>query len=416
MSKLIVCGPSVIDGEIFVCGAKNSALPSLAATILTEETVYLHNCPYIRDVRKTFEIIECLGGKVSHDGNTACVNCKGVCSGNIPNVLMREMRSSIIFIGALISRVGKVRFSCPGGCELGPRPIDLHINSLRQLGVYFEYENDAITAYCNGLKGADIVLEYPSVGATENIILAAACANGRTTITGAAKEPEIVDLQNLLNAMGAKISGAGTDFVEVEGVSSLCGTHHAIIGDRIEAATYLAAAAMTTGHIVLKGCNCSHLEPILSVLENGGAEISLSNDKIELLQKNRPVAPSKIITRPYPDFPTDALAIFVAYSAVAEGNCELYETVFQNRFEHVGQLLRFGANIRAKSKYAWVGNADRLNPADVYATDLRGGAAMTLMALCAWGESSISNFELVERGYEDMSLKLNSLGSKTERK
>ena len=402
MCKLIVEGGVPLLGEIRVQGAKNAVLPILAATVMAGEKCVLHNCPRLRDVEKTDLVLKRLGCSVERYGNTVIVDPDGFCSCEICDDLMREMRSSIIFLGAIISRCGEARVSMPGGCPIGLRPIDLHLKALKELGVNIREEHGYIICTANKLVGADIHLDFPSVGATENIMLAAVCAEGTTTILNAAREPEIVDLANFLNAMGAKISGAGSSFITIKGVKSLKGTEYTVMPDRIVAATYLSAAASTHGEIFLRGADASGMGAMIHALREMGAKVSVHKDTIHLKAKNRLKNLPILRTMPYPGFPTDIQSPFMAMAATAEGTGMFVENIFENRFRHVDELVRMGADIKVEGRSAVVKGVDTLYGSKVVARELRGGAALVIAALSAQGESEISGVEFIDRGYEDI--------------
>lgn len=410
MSRFIIQGPAKIDGEIEMQGAKNSVLALLSATLLTDEEVILNNCPDISDVAVASEILQNIGCKVTYKDKRISVNAANLNNYIIPDKLMRKMRSSVIFLGAMIARSHHAVISCPGGCELGPRPIDLHISSLAKMGVEFREENGEIIASAASLHGAEIHLDFPSVGATENTILAAVLAQGTTRIYNAAREPEIVDLQKLLLKMGAKVQGAGTSTITVEGVKALYGTEYRIMPDRIVTATYLTMAAITGGKIKINSVNPEDIIAVTDVLKNSGAEITLSKNTVRLEGCKKHKAMGTVRTLPYPGFPTDALAMLMAYAATAEGLTLFVENIFQNRFKQAGELVRMGAKIKCEGRVALVEGVKRLSSANLVATDLRGGASLATAALKAEGMTVINNAELIERGYDDMPSVLSALG------
>ncbi|MDP4152651.1 MAG: UDP-N-acetylglucosamine 1-carboxyvinyltransferase [Bacillota bacterium] len=413
MSKLIINGPNVVTGEIAVQGAKNSVLPILAATLLANEVSVIKNCPDISDVSATVEILLHLGCKVTRRGSGEIEIDPSSASGvDIPYNLMRGMRSSVIMLGPILARMGRAKVSYPGGCELGPRPIDLHISSFQKLGVKFAEEYGFIYSVCDKMIGTEINLTFPSVGATENIMLLASKVPGQTVIHNAAREPEIEDLQSFLNSMGANITGAGDNTIYIEGVETLHGAEHSIIPDRIAAATYMIAAAITGGKLIIKSVRPRDLNSVISLLEESGAQIRTDENRI-LIDRKRPIQPIRMVrTMPYPGFPTDALAPLMAYSTVASGNSMYVETIFQNRYKHAEELMRMGANIKVEGRVALVQGVPRLTGANVVATDLRGGVALVLAALAANGETTIDNSELIDRGYENIETNLQSLGCK----
>lgn len=416
MAVLTIEGGKRLSGEVEIHGAKNSALPILAATFLCNEKCTLQNCPALSDVDASIKILKHLGCKVVREGDqieidpTAAHNC------TIPDELMREMRSSIVFLGALIAKCGKARISYPGGCELGPRPVDLHILSLQKLGALIDERFGSIRCRRVGrLCGNTINLPLPSVGTTENIILASVTARGITKIHNAAREPEIIDLAGFLNACGAKISGAGDSVITIEGVEKLGGCTHRIISDRIEAATYMAAAAATGGEVLLKRVQPDYVEPVFYAFREAGCELEIGADTILLRAPARLNRVKLIRTQVYPGFPTDTQAPMMAMATVARGTTMFIETIFQNRYRHVDELCRFGANIKVEERVAIVEGVDSLYAAEAQATDLRGGAALVIAALAAHGESRIGNIRHIDRGYADLETDLQALGAHIKR-
>lgn len=406
MSKLVVCGGTPLLGEIRVQGAKNSVLPILAATVIARDKCVLHNCPRLLDVDKTDLVLERLGCSVERHGNTVIVDPDGFCSCEICDDLMRAMRSSIIFLGAIITRCGEARVSMPGGCPIGLRPIDLHLKALKELGVEIREEHGYIICKAKKIQGTDIHLDFPSVGATENIMLAAVCAEGRTTILNAAREPEIADLAAFLNAMGAKITGAGSSFISIKGVKKLSGAEYTIMPDRIVAATYLAAAAATDGEVFLTDADPSSMGAMIHVLREMGARISTGAGTIHLKSRGRLKNIHILRTMPYPGFPTDIQSPFMAMSATAEGTVVYVENIFENRFRHVDELVRMGADIKVEGRSAVVSGVKELYGTRLVARELRGGAALVVAALSADGISEISGVEYIDRGYEEIENRL----------
>lgn len=417
MSELVIEGGRRLIGEVEVQGAKNSVLPILASTIMCSGDCIIHNCPKLSDVEVTVEILKYLGCKVTCIDNTIIVNSESVCKSDIPDYLMRRMRSSIIFLGALVSKNGSARISLPGGCELGPRPIDLHIDALKQMGLRIDEGHGFMDCETVGkLLGSNIVLSFPSVGATENIILAAVLANGTTTITNAAREPEICDLANYLNKCGAKISGIGESTLVIEGVKKLNGTEHKVISDRIVAVTYMSAAAVTNGDVVIKDVDMGSMGAIIPVFEEAGCMITEVGKKVIRLEASeRPYANKIIRTMPYPGFPTDAQALVMAMTSVANGTSVFVENIFESRYKHVGELLRLGADIKVEGRVAIVDGVSKLSGAEVSATDLRGGASLVIAGLCAEGCTNISGICHLDRGYENIEKNLCKLGAKVKR-
>ncbi len=412
VSVYVVDGGRTLSGEVTVQGSKNSSLPILAATLLCRGECVLYNCPRLSDVDASLSILRYIGCTAKREGSTLIVDTGSVTRFDIPPELMHRMRSSIIFLGAMIARFDRVRMTFPGGCELGPRPIDLHLSALREMGVEISEEHGELDCYViDTLHGANISLPIPSVGATENIMIAAATARGTTVISNAAREPEIVDLADFLNACGADIRGAGESTVVIDGVDRLSPASHAIIPDRIVAATLMSAAAVTGSHIHFRGIIPSHLESVIPVFRDSGCEISLSGGGMDFTAPYRLRSPKLIRTMPYPGFPTDAQAPVMSVAAVADGMTVFVENMFLSRYSHVSELCRLGADIRVEGKVAVVDGVKRLLSAKVRAHDLRGAGALVVAALCAKGQSEISGIEYLERGYEDFELVLSSLGA-----
>ena len=416
MSIFVVDGGRRLSGEVQPQGSKNSALPILAATLLCRGECVLHNCPRLSDVEASLKILRYIGCSAHREGSTVIVDTGSVDRFDIPAELMHRMRSSIIFLGAMIARFDRVRMSFPGGCELGPRPIDLHLSALREMGVVISEEHGELDCYVRDeLHGANITLPIPSVGATENIMIAAALANGTTVISNAAREPEIVDLADFLNACGARISGAGESSVVIEGCERLHPATHAMIPDRIVTATMMSAAAVTGSDITLKGVIPSHLESVFPVFRDSGCEITVKGNTVRISAPYRLKSPKLIRTMPYPGFPTDAQAPVMSMAAVADGMTVFVENMFLSRYSHVSELCRLGADIRVEGKVAVVDGVRKLLCANVRAQDLRGAAALVIAALCARGQSEISGIEYLERGYEDFELVLSSLGANVKK-
>ena len=412
MSLYVVEGGRRLNGEIKVQGSKNSALPILAATLLCRGECVLYNCPRLSDVDASLAILRYIGCTARREGDALVVDTGSVTRFDIPPELMRRMRSSIIFLGAMIARFDRARMTFPGGCELGPRPIDLHLNALREMGVDIcEDHGELDCSISDSLHGANIALTIPSVGATENIMIAAATADGTTVITNAAREPEITDLADFLNACGARISGAGGSTVVIDGVKRLTPVDHSIIPDRIVAATLMSAAAVTGSDIRFTGIIPSHLDAVIPVFRDSGCEIDIRGEGLSMSSPYRLKSPKLIRTMPYPGFPTDAQAPVMSMAAVADGMTVFVENMFESRYSHVSELCRLGADIRVEGRVAVVDGVRRLLSARVRARDLRGAAALVVAALCAKGRSEISGIEYLERGYEDLELALSSLGA-----
>ncbi len=416
MGKLVIQGQNRLEGKLSVHGSKNSVLPILAATMIGRGQSVIENCPDLSDTAAACDILRQLGCSVWLENGAAIVENGGYGSNKIPEKLMRKMRSSVMFLGAILSRDGSAVISFPGGCELGPRPIDLHMSALSQMGVKFREEGGYLYCTCpRGLQGADVTLSIPSVGATENVMLAAVCAKGDTVIVNAAREPEIEDLANFLNKMGAKITGAGSDSMRISGVSALHGTCHTIIPDRIVAATYILGAVMAGGHCRIEGVNTRHMSSVLAELKEMDIPLVITDDSVTVKSEKRPRAPKLIRTAYYPGFPTDAQALMMALASICNGSSMFIETVFQSRYKHVGELARMGANIHVEQRVAVVDGVERLWGANVEATDLRGGAALMIAALAAEGTTVIDRIDHIDRGYEHPEVLLRELGANIQR-
>ncbi len=412
MPRLIINGGKRLKGNVSIHGAKNSVLPVLAATLLCEGESYIHNCPRLSDVDTSLKILEHLGFSCNRDNDTVCVKPLNLDSYDIPDSLMREMRSSVVFLGAILGRLGKAQITSPGGCELGPRPIDLHISSLKKLGAVVCEESGMLNFTApNGLNGAEISLSFPSVGATENIILAAVTARGTTVIHNAAREPEISDLADFLNSAGARIYGCGSDTVVIYGVRHLRNAEHTIIPDRIAAATYMAAAAITGSDITLTNVMPSHLVAVSDIFISAGCKIEPIHKGLCIYSPERLHRVPTIRTLVYPGFPTDAGPLIAAMLSVAQGTSVFVENIFQNRFRYTGELARFGAKIKTEGRVAIIEGVDALCAANAQCTDLRGGAALVVAALSAQGQSKIDKICHIKRGYEDFAYRLRLLGA-----
>ena len=412
MSEIIVNGGRKLSGQINVQGAKNSVLPILAGTILCDGECIIKNCPNLSDVETSLKILRQLGCKCNKDDNCLSVNSSSITSYQIPDDLMREMRSSVVFLGGILGRMNKAVISSPGGCELGPRPIDLHLSALEKMGVIITEEHGYL--YCeakDGLKGAEIHLSFPSVGATENIILAAATAQGITVIHNAAREPEISDLADFLNSAGARIYGSGSDTIYIHGVKKLNGTLHSIIPDRIVAVTYMACAAITGSEIKLCNIMPSHMVSSLSLFRESGCEIDVSGKSLVIRAPKKLKRIPTIRSLVYPAFPTDAGPLLIAMLTLAEGTTVFVENIFENRFRYVGELNRLGSKIKVENKVAVIEGVNKLSPADCKCTDLRGGAALVVAALGANGQSKIDEIHHILRGYDDIVATLNSINA-----
>lgn len=417
MEKLIVKGGNRLVGAVKTSGAKNAVLPIIAASILGTTPSHLDEVPMLEDVHTISEVLKCLGLSVecSPEKNVLDIDSTEITSYEAPYELVRTMRASFLVMGPLLARIGKARISMPGGCAIGARPIDIHLKGFEALGVKIEQGHGYIEASApEGLKGTGIYFDFPSVGATENIMMAASLAEGTTILENAAEEPEIVDLANYLNKMGAKIRGAGTDTIRIEGVDKLHGADYTIIPDRIEAGTYMIAAAMTGGDIVVENVLPEHQKPLIAKLREAGAVVEEDIDKVRVIGKNTLKAVS-IKTLPYPGFPTDMQAQMMAMMVIAEGRSKVTETVFENRFMHVVELNRMGAQISTEGRSAVIDGPCKLTGCDVRATDLRAGAAMILAGLVAEGTTRIGDLHHIDRGYENIVAKLKNLGADIER-
>ena len=407
-----VTGGARLSGEINVHGAKNSVLPILAGAVLIKGESIIHNCPDLTDVRVSLDILRRLGASVKREGASLIINTENISCNDIPSDMTQEMRSSILFLGALASRCKKACLCLPGGCEIGLRPVDLHIKALESLDYDIEFDSGKICCENNNAKAGIITLAFPSVGATENAILASVLLSGKTKIINAACEPEIEDLANFLNGAGADIRGASTSVIEINGVNKLSDTEHSVIPDRIEAATFLSAAAITGGDIRINKINLSHLSPNLPVFCDMGCEIKVGEGALRLRAPERLKSVRRLETGTFPGFPTDSQALITANLCVAKGISTVKENIFENRFRHIEQLKKFGADIRCiDSKLAFINGAPGLHCAETECTDLRGGAAVLLAALAAEGTSKITGIHHILRGYEGIDVSLNSLGA-----
>ncbi len=416
MSRLIISGGNKLEGEIETQGAKNSVLPILAATILNGGKSVIYNCPKLSDVRITVKVLENIGCTVKRIGKVLVVDSSNISGYTIPDDLMRQMRSSIIFLGAILARFKRAVVSLPGGCEIGNRPIDLHLKALKMLGVEITESHGYIDCRAEKTHGENIHLDFPSVGATENIMLVACLLEGTTIITNAAREPEIVDLESFLNRMGAKISGAGSDVIKIEGVKKLYGVEHYIIPDRIVGATYLIAGAITGGNIILRNTNSSYMGAMISILKDMGCRIYSEKNRVILTAPSKQLkAVDKIVTMPYPGFPTDIQSPFMALASISEGTSIFVENIFENRYQHVEELCRMGADIRTDGRVAVVCGVPKLSGANVVAKELRGGAALVLAGLAAEGITSVDNIKYIDRGYEDIEKYLGICGANIRR-
>ena len=416
MQKIIVTGGQVLNGEVAISGAKNAVLPILCATLLADAPVRIGNVPRLHDVLTTAKLLAGLGAGVVHEGDAMDVDPRSVNSNVAPYELVKTMRASVLVLGPLLARFGDAEVSLPGGCAIGSRPVDLHIKGLQALGAEIAVEQGFIKARRRGrLQGARHVFDMVSVGATENVMMAATLAEGTTVLENAAMEPEIVDLAECLNAMGAQISGAGTPRIVIEGVQRLGGCTHAVVADRIETGTFLVAAAMTGGRITATGTRPDTLDAVLDKLREAGADIAIGGDRIHLDMHGRRPRAVNLTTAPHPAFPTDMQAQFMALDCIADGVGVINETIFENRFMHVNELLRLGADIRVDGHTAVVRGVERLSGAPVMATDLRASASLILAGLVAEGDTVIDRIYHLDRGYENIEQKLGGLGAKIRR-
>ena len=412
MEKLLIKGGNSLHGTINCSGAKNAALPMIAATILCNEKITLKNLPYLQDITTMFELLGSMGANILLDENmNFTISSNELLDTEARYELVKTMRASILVLGPLVAKYGQARIALPGGCAIGSRPVNFHLDALEQLGAKIELKNGYIEASAKELIGTSIKFDGITVTGTENIMMAACLAKGTTSLTNVAKEPEIEDLAEFLNEMGAKIKGAGTDEIIIEGVSELEGTTFSIPADRIEAATYLAAATVTQGNICIKGINPKRLKKVLDKLEESGAEISCDENSISLSMSKQKPKPVDITTAPFPEFPTDMQAQFSVINAIADGTSNIYETVFENRFMHIQELNRMGCDIEVNGNQAIVKGVKNLYGAEVMATDLRASASLILAGLCAEGQTIVDRIYHIDRGYERIEEKLNYLGA-----
>ncbi len=415
MEKFIVEGGRPLYGHIDIQSAKNAVLPLLAASVLTEEAVIIHKCPRISDVVGMTGILEELGCAVRWEGGDLYIDSSAAANHEIPAALAKELRSSVFMLGSVIARFGRARIAYPGGCDIGLRPIDLHLSGLRRLGVEISEDGGYIDCACPRPQGAEVLLDCPSVGATENLILASARAEGTTVIRNAAREPEIVDLQNFINRMGGRVKGAGGATVVVEGVRKLHGAEFTPMPDRIEAGTFLIAAAMCGGKLALTNVQPAHLDALLHKLREISCKIGAEGDKIYIECAGRRLSPKLVETSPYPGFPTDLQAPMTALACICEGATVVVENLFETRFKHVPELIRMGADITVRGRAALIRGVRSLQGADVIAGDLRGGAALTLAAVSAEGESTVTDLRFIDRGYSGFEYKLRAAGARIRR-
>ena len=412
MEKLLIKGGNKLSGTITCAGAKNAALPMIASTILSDEKVTLKNLPYLQDITTMFELLGSMGADIILDEDMNFT----IQSNNLKDIearyeLVKTMRASILVLGPLLAKYGKARIALPGGCAIGSRPVNYHLDSLRQMGAEIALKNGYIEASAKNLQGASIRFDGVTVTGTENLMMAATLAEGTTTLLNVAREPEVADLANMLNSMGAKIDGAGSDEITIQGVKKLSGTSFQIPADRIEAGTYLAAAAVTKGDIKIEGINPNRLMNVIDKLIHTGAKVDYDENSISFSMTNDIPNPVDITTAPFPEFPTDMQAQFSVINAISSGTANIYETIFENRFMHILELNRMGCDISVNGNHATIKGVDSLYGAEVMATDLRASASLILAGLCAKGETIVDRIYHIDRGYERIEEKLNYLGA-----
>jgi UDP-N-acetylglucosamine 1-carboxyvinyltransferase len=411
---LTIEGGRPLKGEIKISGAKNSALPILIGTLLTDEPCIIHNVPSLDDIETVIGLLVFLGKNIIRQNDRLEVTAGPTLYGEAPYELVRKMRASVVVMGPLLTRLGRVKVSMPGGCAIGGRPINIHLEGFKALGAEIQLEEGYVTAEAKRLKGANIVFDFASVGATENLMMAAALAQGTTTITGAAKEPEITDLANFLNSMGARIDGAGSHTITIEGVARLHGTEHEVIPDRIETGTYMIAAAITQGELNLTPARPDHLRALIVKMQQAGITVTETENSIHV-KAAKEIKPVDAETEVFPGFPTDLQAQWMSLMALAKGTAWVSERVFENRFMHVGELQRMGAQIQVKGNSASIEGPATLSGADVMVSDLRAGAALVLAGLAAEGKTVIHRVYHLDRGYENLEEKLNAVGARIKR-
>ncbi|MCT6699936.1 UDP-N-acetylglucosamine 1-carboxyvinyltransferase [Rheinheimera sp. 4Y26] len=415
MQQFLVTGGATLKGDVVISGAKNAALPILFATLLAEQPSVISNVPVLKDIDTTFKLLTMFGAQVQRDGHQVTVDASHIHSQMAPYELVRTMRASILALGPLLARFGHAEVSLPGGCAIGARPVNLHIDGLRKMGAEISVENGYIKAKAARLKGAHLVMDMVSVTGTENLLMAAVLADGVTIIENAAREPEVVDLAKYLVAMGAKISGAGSATIKVEGVERLTGAAHSVLPDRIETGTFLVAAAVTGGDVTCRNTDPSELEVVLEKLREAGAEVTTGDDWIRLNMTGRTLKSVNVKTTPHPGFPTDMQAQFTVLNVLAEGVGVVTETIFENRFMHVPELQRMGAQIQLEGNTAMCQHTPKLTAAQVMATDLRASASLVIAGLVASGNTVVDRIYHIDRGYEQIEHKLQALGARIER-
>jgi UDP-N-acetylglucosamine 1-carboxyvinyltransferase len=414
MDRLLVTGGARLTGTVPIAGAKNSALKLMAASLLADGRSTIHNVPKIQDCGTMVEVLEHLGAVCSWTNGTLLVDTTGVRSAETPYELVSRMRASILVLGPLLARFGRARVAMPGGCNIGSRKIDLHVRGLEKMGVTFRSEHGVLEGTAAELRGGVVTLDFPSVGATENVVMAAVAARGTTVIENAAREPELADLADFLMAMGARIDGVGTPTIEIEGVAAFRPVEHTVIPDRVEAGTFAIATCATGGDVVLRRARGDHMDLVFAKLADAGARIAATEDGVAVSMDRRPSAVD-LVTLPYPGFPTDLQPQMMALLAIAEGTSIVTENVFESRFMFVDELNRMGADIRTEGHHAVIRGVDRLSAAPVRALDIRAGAAMVLAALAADGVTEIADLYHVDRGYEGFEEKITGLGAQVRR-
>ena len=411
MGKYIINGGRSLNGKVKVQGAKNAVLPMFAGAILTGEDVCIENCPVLLDVENMSKILHLLGADVERQGERVKITCEELFHNEIPSRLAKELRSSFFLLGPILGRVKTAQVAYPGGCDIGLRPIDIHLKALSEMNVKIQENYGYIYCDASEMRGSHVTLDYPSVGATENVMLLAVTAKGTTTISNSAREPEIVDLMHFLNSMGAKITGAGTPFIKIEGVSDLHSTTYKAMPDRIVAGTYLTAVAVCGGEVTLEDCRSEHLNAVLSKISKSYCKITEESDNINIIVDKRPCAMETIDTQPYPGFPTDLQAPISVVASVAKGTTIITENIFEARFKHIPELIRMGARVKVRGKTAIFNGVEKLRGAEVNAMDLRGGAALVVAGLNASGTTFVSDIHHIERGYDKLEEKFTALGA-----
>lgn len=416
MAKLVINGGNRLYGCVNVQGAKNAVLPLFAASILTEKKIIINNVPNLIDVDNMIKILQSLGAEVTRGNSSVEIIADNLKSSEISHILAKELRSSIFILGPMLGRLKQAKVAYPGGCDIGLRPIDIHLKAFREMNVKIIERSGYIYCDASNMQGGDIMLDYPSVGATENIMLAACTVKGTTTIMNAAREPEIIDLQNLLVAMGANVKGAGTPFIEVNGTEEFKSVAYTAMPDRIVAGTYAIATAICGGEVLIKGCKIEYIQSLLTKLGKTSCNIYQIDDNIKIIAKSKREAIEYIETQPYPGFPTDLQAPIMSLQAVSNGVSIITENIFENRFKHVSELSKMGASIRVKGRNAIIKGVERLSGAEVFAHDLRGGAALVLAGLSAIGTTVVNDIYHIDRGYENFETQLKKLGADIRRK